>query len=164
MVLDSCLHRSGNSTFNFHAILKSSYFHTNKQLLHSKFNGLHVSLLYSDWLHCVFCSAAFSYQSLFNLTLTFDNCQTSVICSSTSRAGSCSVGFSFTSSNQELAAVAFNKSLNVQFDLLLDRSTEYYVQANVTVDGTAFQLRRNFSTGICMLWYDFTTSPLPSSP
>ena len=95
------------------------------------------------------CSAAFSYQSLFNLSLTLENCNTSVICSSTSRAGSCSVGFSFTSSNQELVAVAFNKSLNVQFDLLLDRSTEYYVQANVTVDGTAFQLRRNFSTGKC---------------
>lgn len=99
----------------------------------------------------VYFLAALSYQSLFSLLLTFENCKTSIICASRSNTGSCSVGFALTddSARENMVVQRVNESLNSQFDELLESSKEFYVFADVTIDNITFKLRRNFITGKC---------------
>ncbi len=89
--------------------------------------------------------------SLFNHTLTFENCVTSVLCSSPMDEGGCVIQYGLNSSQDLGPSVSI--PLNTLSTLPnIDSSTQYYFTINVTVGSTSFQLRRTLTTGEGMVW------------
>ena len=80
-----------------------------------------------------------------NSTLTFEDCVTTLLCSSILAEGPCVVQYSQDSSN-------FNNHLNVSLNSpsplpLMDAFTQYYFLFEVRVNSTFYRLRRSFMTG-----------------
>ena len=103
-----------------------------------------------EMLFQYYFSIEYSFISLFNLSLSFENCKTTIECisGSTVSTGWCSVDFGI----QELSGEMINNSLNSPFNLpLLMSSSEYHISTQVQIDNTSFVLLRNFSTGKCIM-------------
>ena len=89
-----------------------------------------------------------SIASLFNLSLTYENCITSASCSTTlSEEGNCSIEYGEDPGYENLGGPV-SGHLNSLFSLpLMESSTLYYIQITLLLNSRSFVLRRNFSTG-----------------
>ncbi len=92
-------------------------------------------------------TAVFSYLSIFNPVLTFEDCVTSVLCSSPINEGVCVIRYGVNPSYQDLGppvSIPLNKMSTLPN---ITSSTLYYLTMNVTIGSTSFQLRRTLTTG-----------------
>ena len=86
--------------------------------------------------------------SAFSLSLTFDNCMTSVLCSYPLSEGYCYIHYGQDPSHQDVSP-PIQGPLNSPFTLpLMDENTFYYYLVNNTF---GIQLIGNFTTGECKL-------------
>ncbi len=88
-----------------------------------------------------------SYSSIFNHTLNFEDCVTSVLCSSPMNEGGCVIQYGLNSSYQDLGPSVSILLNTVPTLPNIASSTLYYFTMNVTIGSTSFQLRRTFSSG-----------------
>ena len=91
--------------------------------------------------------AASSFSSLFNYTLTNEDCMTFILCSSALDKVECVIQYGLNFSYQDLGppvSVPLNTSLSLPD---ITSSTQYYFILNVTVGTTSFQVRDIFTTG-----------------
>ncbi len=94
-----------------------------------------------------FSPTVISYSNIFNHTLTFEDCVTSVLCSSSMDEGGCVIRYGLDSSYQDLGPPV-SIPLNTVFTLPnIASSTLYYFTMDVTIGSTSFQLRRTLTTG-----------------
>ena len=81
----------------------------------------------------------------------FEDCVTTLLCSSVLAEGPCVVQYGQDSSYEN-----FNSHLNVSFNSpsplpLMDALTQYYFQVEVRVNSTVYRSRRSFMTGECKI-------------
>ncbi len=94
----------------------------------------------------IFFAAVSSYLSIFNHTLTFEDCVTSVLCSSPMDEGGCVIQYGL-NSYQDLGPPVSIPLNTVTTLPNIASSTLYYFTMNVTIGSTSFQLRRTLTTG-----------------
>ena len=81
------------------------------------------------------------------VSLTFEDCVTSVLCSSPIDEGGCVIRYGLNSSYQNLGPPV-SIPLNIVSTLPnITSSTLYYFTMNVTIGSTSFQMRRTLTTG-----------------
>ena len=82
--------------------------------------------------------------------LTFEDCVTTLLCSSVLAEGLCVVQYGQDSSYENFDNHLNNVSLNSPSPLpLMDALTQYYFQVEVRVNSTSYRSRRSFMTGGC---------------
>ncbi len=79
--------------------------------------------------------------------MTFEQCVTSVLCSSPMDEGGCVIQYGLDSSYQDLGPPVSISLHTVSTLPNIASSTLYYFTMNVTIGSTSFQLRRTLTTG-----------------
>ena len=92
--------------------------------------------------------------------LTFEDCVTTLLCSSVLAEGPCVVQYGQDSSYEN-----FDNHLNVSLNSpspvpLMDASASYYFQVEVRVNSTSYRSRRSFMTGGCNIGNKFHHSKI----
>ena len=86
-----------------------------------------------------------------NPILTFEDCVTTLLCSSILAEGPCIIQYGWDSSYENFDN-HLNVSLNSSSPLpLMDALTQYYFQVEVRVNSTIYISRRSFMTGECKI-------------